>query len=192
MSSADCCTPRVRNAAATRQAILDAATELFSQESYENVGVREIAAGAGADVALVNRYFGSKKQLFIEALGKCEDAAPGDVPVADLPAHYADIVMDNACRDTCDDARWLMIILRSASSPEAGAIVRETFLKDSLGPLSDVLGTPEGDVRAALLMAVCMGITILRDVMTIEPLFAADKAALRARIVRLFEATLSN
>ena len=53
--------PRGRNAAATRQAILDSARWCFSRDGYDQVGVRDIAARAGADPALVNRYFGSKE-----------------------------------------------------------------------------------------------------------------------------------
>ena len=191
MSVPDCCTPRARNATNTRQAILDAATALFSQESYENVGVRDIAARAGADVALVNRYFGGKKQLFIEVLGRCEDAVPSDVAPADLPAYYADEVMENLCADSSCDAQHLMICLRSASSPEAGEIVRQNFRQDVLEPLGDLLDGGEGDMRAAMLMAGWMGITILRNIMALEPLAGGDQDWLRARFVKLFEAALS-
>src|SRR5215213_11524161 len=63
-----CTSPRGRNAAATRQAILDSARWCFSHDGYDQVGVRDIAARAGADPALVNRYFGSKEGLFAEAV----------------------------------------------------------------------------------------------------------------------------
>src|SRR2546429_260727 len=42
---------RKRDAAATRSAILEAATRRFASEGYEHTGVREIAADAGAAVA---------------------------------------------------------------------------------------------------------------------------------------------
>ena len=58
---------RRRNAATTRQAILQAAHRCFLDESYDSVGLREIASAAGVDVALVSRYFGGKEQLFKEA-----------------------------------------------------------------------------------------------------------------------------
>src|SRR3546814_4650837 len=59
---------RTRNAAATRHAILLAATGRFLQDSYECVGLRDIARDAGIDVALVSRYFGSKEELFAQVL----------------------------------------------------------------------------------------------------------------------------
>ena len=59
---------RKRDAATTRAAILAAARQAFSGSGYDSVGVRDIAARAGVTAALVNRYFGSKRALFAEAV----------------------------------------------------------------------------------------------------------------------------
>src|SRR5690242_5799068 len=59
---------RRRNAQATRDAILQSARKAFVRAGYDGVGVREIAAGAGVTAMLVNRYFGSKEQLFAEVI----------------------------------------------------------------------------------------------------------------------------
>ena len=59
---------RRRDAAATREAILQAATHRFTTKGYERAGSREIAADAGVTAALVNRYFGSKEKLFGEVI----------------------------------------------------------------------------------------------------------------------------
>jgi len=59
-------TKPLRDAAGTRARILEAAKLRFCQRSYEQVGVREIAADANVDAALVNRYFGTKEELFAE------------------------------------------------------------------------------------------------------------------------------
>src|SRR5579864_9647512 len=56
--------PRRRNAAATRAAILASARKMFARCGYDGAGLRDIAAGAGVTAMLVNRYFGSKEQLF--------------------------------------------------------------------------------------------------------------------------------
>ena len=60
--------PHPRDSERTRARILQAAIELFSSGSYEMVRSRDIADKAGIDVALINRYFGSKKALFAAAL----------------------------------------------------------------------------------------------------------------------------
>ena len=57
-----------RNAGDTRARILAAARVRFALDAYENVGTRDIAADAGVDAALVNRYFGGKEKLFDEAI----------------------------------------------------------------------------------------------------------------------------
>ena len=64
---------RRRDAAATREAILEAATRRFATQGYGSAGVREIAADAGVTAALVNRYFGSKEGLFAEAIRRALD-----------------------------------------------------------------------------------------------------------------------
>lgn len=55
-----------RNALATREAILVSARKAFAHVGYDGAGVREIAEGAGVTAMLVNRYFGSKENLFAE------------------------------------------------------------------------------------------------------------------------------
>src|SRR6266478_9652122 len=59
---------RLRNAAATREAILQSALAAFSRHGYDGIGVREIAQAAGVTAVLVNRYFGSKEELFAAAV----------------------------------------------------------------------------------------------------------------------------
>ena len=48
---------------ATREAILEAAETEFAACGYEAASTRRICARAGVNVALVNRYFGSKENL---------------------------------------------------------------------------------------------------------------------------------
>jgi AcrR family transcriptional regulator len=66
---------RKRDAATTREEILEAATRRFATQGYERAGVREIAADAGVTAALVNRYFGSKEGLFAEVITRALDMA---------------------------------------------------------------------------------------------------------------------
>src|SRR5471032_2960658 len=59
---------RKRDADATRAAILAAAKMHFARSGYDGAFLRDIAADAGADAALINRYFGGKDGLFAAAL----------------------------------------------------------------------------------------------------------------------------
>jgi AcrR family transcriptional regulator len=51
------------DSAVTRQVILAAARELFAAHGVDGVSVRQIAAGAGVNHALVHRYFGTKDEM---------------------------------------------------------------------------------------------------------------------------------
>lgn len=52
----------------TREQILRAARELFAKRGYARTTVRAVAAAAAVNQGLVHHYFGSKEQLYREAL----------------------------------------------------------------------------------------------------------------------------
>ncbi len=182
-----------RNAAATRQAILASARRHFARENYENVGLREIAGDAGVDPALVSRYFGSKEQLFKEAVRGDDDHMMQGIARADLPAHFTALLMDEDGEDSEDAAakiEQLLMLLRSASSPKASEIIREAIDEDILRPVASVLGGEDPELRASLCLAVLMGTGILRSGMMIEALRLGDRARLQRRLTALFAAAL--
>ena len=188
------CSPRLRNAAATRQAMLASARRHFAREGYDNVGLREIAGDAGVDPALVGRYFGSKEQLFMEAVrGDDHDVLAG-VTREGLPAHFAALLMEGEGDDSDHAAakiERLLILLRSATSPKASEIIREAIAEDILRPIANLLDGEDAAVRASLCFAVLMGAGILRSAMAIDPLCSVSQEVLRARLTALFAAALA-
>lgn len=48
----------------TRDRILEAALDLFASRGFQSTTVRDIAAAAGVNIALINYHFGSKEQLY--------------------------------------------------------------------------------------------------------------------------------
>lgn len=172
--------------------MLDAARRRFLQESYENVGLRDIAGDAGVDVALVGRYFGSKEELFREVLGvgRNEEILPPEIATADIPRYFAQLFMQQGA-DGNEHVERLQIILRSASSPAASKIVRETLRHDVLQPLADRFGGDRPELRASASMAVWMGMTIMSTIMSVEPLRGCDQD-LEQRLRQLFEAALAD
>jgi AcrR family transcriptional regulator len=48
----------------SRENILATAMTLFGQKGFEGTSVRDIASGAGVNIAMINYYFGSKEKLF--------------------------------------------------------------------------------------------------------------------------------
>jgi len=171
--------------------MLNAARARFLQESYENVGLRDIAGAVGVDVALVSRYFGSKEELFRAVLGpgKNTEILPAALPHQEIPAYLARLFMQQG-QDGNEQVERLLIILRSASSPAASQIVRETLREDILQPLAQKLGGDGARMRASTVMAVWMGMTIMRTVMSVEPLCSRESEVER-RLQRLFAAAVA-
>jgi len=54
--------------AATRQALLEAAADVFADVGFQNATIRDICQKAGANVAAVNYHFGDKSALYAEVL----------------------------------------------------------------------------------------------------------------------------
>jgi AcrR family transcriptional regulator len=182
---------RARNAAATRHAILVAASRRFLQDSYECVGLRDIARDAGVDVALVSRYFGNKEELFGEVLLRDGDQELLNGDPVDLPARLADLLLDRGCENDRDNIERLLIILRSASSPKAAEIVRGALRDDMLEPFAGLIGGRNAGLRASFATAICMGTTVLRTVMQVGPLCEGDREIVRRKLIHLFEAALA-
>src|SRR5438034_10763899 len=56
---------RRRDAAATREALLAAGTELFAERGYDGVPVTAIADRARVNKAMINYHFGGKRRLYL-------------------------------------------------------------------------------------------------------------------------------
>lgn len=183
---------RQRNAAATREAILRAARCRFLTDSYESVGLRDIAGAACVDVALVGRYFGGKEELFRQVLRGDGPGKLDDLPTAGSLAEFlADLAVQPQGDDKSEHVEKLLLILRSASSPTAAGIVRDSFREDVLGPLANLLDGSDAELRASLSLAVLIGSTILKTVMEVGPLCDGARDTVRQRLVRIIEAALA-
>lgn len=187
---------RKRDAVATRAAILTAAHQRFLRESYDSVGLRDIAGDAGVDVALISRYFGGKEGLFRDVLLADRDAGLLRHPMtaAELPAYLAQLVVEDGDEDRQNRMEMFIIMLRSASSPKAGEIIRDLVHLDVLGPLAEVIGDEHAELRANMLLAILMGIGVLRTIMKVDALDGspAQRAECEYRFRRLFEAALTS
>lgn len=185
-----CSTPRPRNAAVTREALLVAARRRFIEESYDAVGLREIASDVGIDVSLVHRYFGSKEGLFKEVLRSGKKKLNGDVPAHELPEFLADVIVNQTSDNSSEHTDRLLIILRSASSAKAAEIVRESMREDILEPIAKLLDGDNPELRASLCMALVIGTKVQRTIMGVGPLCECDPEIFRRKLVHMFEVAL--
>lgn len=61
-------TARAQQAAETRERIVAAAVKIFSETTYDEVAVSDIAKAAGVAHGLLFHYFGSKRGIYLEAM----------------------------------------------------------------------------------------------------------------------------
>lgn len=171
--------PRRRGSAATREAILEAAAGRFASNGYAGAGVREIAADAGVTAALVNRYFGSKEGLFTEVIERAFDS--GDLlggPRAELAGRLAWRMVFGR-EDAKDISRIpMLLLLRSATEPRAAELLRANLDRTFMRPLAQILGDPDGEVRAGLVAAQLTGFATLDQMIQTEAFAGIERERL--------------
>jgi AcrR family transcriptional regulator len=182
--------PRRRNAEATRTAILASARRAFARAGYDGVGVREIAAGAGVSAMMVNRYFGSKEQLFAAVVAGIMTTpmilTPGNLASRSLGAALAEgIVQQTAPGATPLDG--FLIMMHSASSERAAEIARVQIEQHYHEQLSRALGGGFAPERAAIILAIVAGVQAMRQVMRLSALAQANPASLTAILTPVFD-----
>lgn len=183
-------TPRRRNAATTREAILVSARLAFAQAGYDGAGVREIAAGAGVTAMLVNRYFGSKENLFAEVVA--DTMSRPTILTADTLASST-LGLEMATKlvgitETADTPlEGFQIMLRSASSQRAADIAREQVEKHYQRILSGALKGEATQQRAALMLAIVAGFQMMRQMMALPALAQADPDTLVKILAPVFQ-----
>jgi AcrR family transcriptional regulator len=176
----------------TRQRILEAALARFAQASYEEVRLRDIAADVGVDVALVHRSFGSKEQLFAEVF---KAAVQSERLLAcektDLIAVFTKDIFERDSDPTSGHAEALQIFVHSLSSPQAREALRAFASRDFIGTLAAKLDD-RALQRATLFVACLTGISILRDVLRVEPLLDESREESQPLIERILGVCLDD
>jgi AcrR family transcriptional regulator len=174
---------RPRNAAATREAILHAALAAFSHYGYDGIGVRDIAQTAGVTGVLVNRYFGSKEELFAATVAIiCADNRIFEKDSTTLASRLAAKVMSKT-----EPIDALLLILRSAPNPRAAEILRENIARHFERPLKASLPGPHASERAAMILALVVGFQLFRKVIGSEALVHASRARLSRHLMTIIQ-----
>ena len=174
---------RPRNAAATREAILRSALAAFSRYGYDGVGVREIAQMAGVTGVLVNRYFGSKEELFaatVEVI--CSDHRIFEGDSTTLAKRLAAKIMSKT-----EPIDALLLILRSAPNPRAAEILRKSIAQHFERRLKASLPGPDASERAAMILALVVGFQLFRKVIGTKALVHANQASLSRRLATIIQ-----
>jgi AcrR family transcriptional regulator len=171
---------------ATRDEILEAARAAFAELGYDRATIRDIAARASVDPALVIHYFGSKAQLFgaalqlpmepAEILARVRAQAPGEMGPAVVRAFLS-------AWEPVETRTPLIATLRSAMTNEtAMTLVREYLERRVFGPITQALQNDDAQLRATLVGSQFIGMAMMRYVAGIEPLASASVDELVAAV----------
>ena len=173
---------RSRDAAASRDALLQAAQALFGRQGFERTTLREIGERAGIDAALIARYFGSKSGLYIAAM-YAEDAEG-------IPSDYAGLEQMANVVVTRTDRRGpgpiLQAIVRSDTSPEMRDAAIDRLNRRLLGPLvanMTAQGLNRPQLRAQVVLSALLGISLARSLGWFEEIQSGPREELVALIV---------
>jgi AcrR family transcriptional regulator len=161
-----------------REEILSAARQLFTARGYDQASLREIAAGAGADPALVRHYFGNKEGLFIAAMRMPDLQAalvtvlgPSEAPVAPSEIGERIVRMLGVIWSDPELPVTLTGLVRTAATNEQGAAMLREFIRHAvLGRIAQALPVPDADLRAALVGSQIFGLLMARLVLRLEPI----------------------
>jgi AcrR family transcriptional regulator len=173
--------PRLRDAEATRMAILASARRAFAQYGYDGAGLRGIAEGAGVTAMMVNRYFGSKEHLFAEVVeqtmtqGSLIAGGIMDRPDPGKALAEALVKMTRAGATPMDG---FLITLHSASSVLAAEIGREKIASHHLKTVAKALDGKLSAERAALILAMISGFQVMRQMIALPALAKAEEGDL--------------
>jgi len=178
---------RSRNAAATRAAILHSARKAFSRAGYDGVGLREIAQEAGVTAILVNRYFGSKEDLFrevVEAMFADGSLFAGSLET--LSARIAGLIVTKT-REGDVESDPLLLMLRSAPNARASEILRESIKRHFEEPLAGRLAGKDAALRVGLILALIAGFQLMHRMIGSAALAGSAELALSGQLESLLQ-----
>lgn len=181
---------RRRNAAATRDAILKSARKAFARSGYDGAGVREIAEAAGVTAMLVNRYFGSKEQLFAEVVADTmsgQTIINADIPSLDSIGDYLAAGVLETTRPGATPVDGSLIMIRSSSSQRAAEIGKREIEKRHQRNLASALKGDNAEARAALILSLIAGVQFMRQMIKLSSLANADPVMLKKLLAPIFQ-----
>lgn len=156
----------------TRARILAAARREFAAHGYERATIRAIAATADVDKSSIIQYFGTKEQLFREAV-------TWDIPVDQVIAEDPGQTAENMIRGmlaawaTDEDSPMAVLLRASMTSDVAAQILRTNITAQAIDSVAGQIEEPDARLRSALAAAMLMGIASQRYILQMPDLSAA-------------------
>lgn len=151
--------------------------------------MRDIAASAGITAALVVRYFGSKEQLFAEAVAESFDLekAFGKIERCDLGKAFADLLFSQQREDDL-----LAIMVRASMDPAVHPVARQLAQDRMLAPMAALIGGKDALWRASLILSLATGLWVFRFMLPLAPLTGDVDEADQHNTAIMFQRIIDN
>jgi len=140
---------------------LCAAREQFARCGYEGASLRDIAARASVDAALINRYFGGKDELFalvLSAACRPDKLIEGDR--AGFGLRFAEALVSGPSPEQSDKLEIIMLMMHAAMTPSGARLTRQSLEARFMEPFAAWLGGSDARVRAQLIWACLTGMMV--------------------------------
>jgi AcrR family transcriptional regulator len=178
---------RPRGKTDTRNVILGAARRLFADTGYDKTSVRDVAAAAGVDPAMIRHYFGSKVELFRATMGWPFE--PADIAArvtagdrgGDIGERLTRVFFE-AWEQPASRAPLLAILRGAATHEESANLVRQFIQGQVYAHIATALAAPDAELRIDLAMSQLLGIAYLRHILRVEPVASTPVEELIERI----------
>lgn len=177
---------RPRGGTDSRERIIAAAVDEFGEQGYEASTIRAIAARAGVDSALVHHYFGTKADLFADAVGiplRPDIDVPGILagPRGDVGERLIRYVLE--AFEKPDVRRRGVMLIRTAIGSKLTTPLLAGFLsRELIARIARALDVDDAELRASLVASQIAGVLIARYVVKLPALAAAPVDELVARV----------
>lgn len=189
-------TGRPRGKTDTRNVILATARQMFADAGYDKTSVRDVAAAAGVDPAMIRHYFGSKAELFRATMGWPFD--PADI-AARITGGARDQIGERLTRvffeawEQPDSRAPLLAILRGAAThAESANLVRQFIQGQVYSQIAADLGEPDAELRIDLAMSQLLGIAYLRHILKVDPIASTPVQELIRRVAPVIRSHLTS
>lgn len=177
---------RPKGGSDSRERIIAAAVDEFGEQGYDGATIRSIAARAGVDSALVHHYFGTKADLFAEAVGiplRPDIEVPGILagPQNEVGERLVRYVLE--AFEQPEVRRRGVMLLRTALGSRLTTPLLAGFLsRELIGRVARSLAVADADLRASLVASQIAGLLIARYVVRLPALAAAPVDELVHRV----------
>jgi len=181
---------RARNPDASRESILQAAAELFSQRGYAGVGVDELATRSGIAKTAIYHHFGNKDGLLAAVVERTAAAWIEGIRQSSSQASYPFERLDRALagmRTMLEEKPWILKLVQilalevADQKPEIRATLQALFRRATeaiVEGMQEAMGVPVpnaeriGKVVLALLDGIAMGQHVDPENISLDDAFA--------------------